>query len=242
MNYLHVLLWAYFIGYPVYIYCTHEQEKQSVISGSISRITVYKLTMLYLWLPTILLLFLAMTSTNELSLLGLGFKWQWSNINLILVSLTCAFTLFLAMQIKSFRQDNQQQEKYIEQLAFIRWFMPENISQARYFILGVSVSAGICEELLYRGYLLNLLAETMPNYLAVIVSSLLFGAGHIYQGLSHVFRSAMFGVILSIIYLLTDSIYLVIFLHIFLDMYSGVMSYICISSKNKLQSTLTASD
>ena len=238
MFYLELLLWAFFTIFPIYVYMTHEQEKQRVIANPALRNSVYQLTMLHLWLPTLLLL--AMTMGSELTLSSLGFNWEWDLVNQIAVGLTVILTLLFIFQIKSFNKDPDAQKKFIEQIAFIRWFMPENISQARYFILGLSVTAGICEELLFRGYLLNLFDQNMPTYVAVILSSLAFGAGHIYQGISNVFKTTLLGVFMSCIYLLTDSIYLVIYLHIIIDAYAGSSAYISLSALKENRTTETS--
>ena len=47
----------------------------------------------------------------------------------------------------------------------------------------VCLTAGVCEELLYRGWLVNYLrAATGSAWVAVAVSAILFGIGHAYQG------------------------------------------------------------
>jgi membrane protease YdiL (CAAX protease family) len=49
----------------------------------------------------------------------------------------------------------------------------------------VSLSAGICEELIFRGYLLQQLgAWTRRPVLAIFIAALLFGGVHLYEGLA----------------------------------------------------------
>ena len=73
---------------------------------------------------------------------------------------------------------------------------------------------------------MQLLADFMPTYGVVLISSMLFGLGHIYQGPIHILRSALMGVVMALIYLATDSIIVPIILHTLLDMYAGKMAYI----------------
>jgi len=48
----------------------------------------------------------------------------------------------------------------------------------------VSVTAGICEETIFRGYLQKQFAAwTQNGVVGLVLSALIFGAGHIYQGL-----------------------------------------------------------
>ncbi len=50
---------------------------------------------------------------------------------------------------------------------------------------GVSLTAGVCEELIFRGYLLQqFTAWTRRPLLAIVITSLLFGSVHLYEGLA----------------------------------------------------------
>ena len=236
MIYLEYILWGYFIGYPVYVYFTHEQEKQMLIAHPEKLIQVYRETMLYIWVPTALLLVLV--SFGDLSFSDLGLQWHWDLSNQVAVAFGVFVTGYFCFQIIQLKNSNQHQQAFIEQTEFVAWLLPKNAREARYFILGVSVSAGLCEELLFRGYLLNLLDQNFPTYVAVIVSSLAFGAVHIYQGPLHVIRTTVIGVFMALVYLITDSIFIVIYLHIIMDMLGGMLAYISHSSQRRMKSKI----
>jgi membrane protease YdiL (CAAX protease family) len=52
---------------------------------------------------------------------------------------------------------------------------------------GVSLTAGICEELIFRGYLLQqLIALSGRPIVSVVIAALLFGSVHLYEGLAAV--------------------------------------------------------
>ena len=231
MLYLEYILWGYFIGYPIYIYCTHEQEKQMVLAQPEKLIPVYRVTMLYLWLPTAVVL--ALVWGGSLSLTDLGLHWHWGLETQIAVGLLILVTGLFCVQIVQTKKSAENQQALIKQMAQMSWFMPKNVGEAGYFIFGVSVTAGICEELLFRGYLLNLFDLYLPTYAAVILSSLAFGAGHIYQGYFNVLRTAVMGAVLAVIYLLTESLFIVIYLHIIMDMLGGVLAYISYTSQQQ---------
>jgi membrane protease YdiL (CAAX protease family) len=71
-------------------------------------------------------------------------------------------------------------------------------------ILGES----LLEEVLWRGYLLSYAIDILniPIQYAVIISSFAFGINHITYGLANVISKTLFGVILSIMYLASDSL------------------------------------
>ena len=225
MAYLDYLLWGYFIGYPIYIFLTIDKEKQMVISNPDKRIDVYRSTMLFLWVPTLILLTLVFGS--DLSMADIGLKWQWNLTNQIAVVAVILLGAYLVVSLKQLNNDSEAKQAALEQLIYIQWLMPGNAKELRYFTFGVSVAAGICEELLFRGYLLHVLGAHMPMWGAVIVSSLAFGAGHVYQGPVHVLRTAVLGGVMAGIYLVTDSIIIPIVLHTLIDVYSGTLGYCC---------------
>ena len=75
-------------------------------------------------------------------------------------------------------------------------------------IVAVWISAAFGEELLFRGFLIKRIAEIFGENktawsLGVIISSALFGIGHIYQGITGVILSAGAGLVFGTLYLLS---------------------------------------
>ena len=66
---------------------------------------------------------------------------------------------------------------------------PSNDAEMRLFLL-LSLTAGICEETLYRGYLLWYFTERSGAVWAVLVATVAFGLGHFYQGITGVLKTA----------------------------------------------------
>ncbi len=234
MAYLEILLWMYFIFYPLYIYLTHEKEKYDVINQHVSKINVYIKTMLYLWSPCLILAL--MVTTERISLKQLGLTLNFNLANVIGMSILTLLAIYLLFALKRLKQDHAQQNELKTHYDFMHWFLPTTLKESRYFIFGLSITAGVCEELLFRGYLMHLFNQIMPTYLAVGISSLLFGFCHIYQGWIYVLRTAIIGVAFCVIFILTDSLIIPILLHIMFDMYSGLTAYILYSEPQKLNS------
>lgn len=88
--------------------------------------------------------------------------------------------------------------------------------------IGVSLTAGICEELVFRGFLIPaLLAVSGSTALAVGLSSTVFGLLHAYQGVVGVVRTGLLGLLLALPFLLTGSILPSILAHAALDLIVG---------------------
>jgi uncharacterized protein len=88
----------------------------------------------------------------------------------------------------------------------------------------VSISAGICEELLFRGLLITAgIAAGWPPIVAVLASSALFGLVHLYQGWLGMLLAPVLGLAMAWLYLPTGSLLFPIVLHALIDLRGLVM-------------------
>jgi membrane protease YdiL (CAAX protease family) len=82
---------------------------------------------------------------------------------------------------------------------------------------GISVTAGVVEELLFRGFLIWYFAAMLPLAVAALVASISFGVGHAYQGVKGVVGTGGVGLLMSALYLLSGSLWLPMILHAAVD-------------------------
>lgn len=87
-----------------------------------------------------------------------------------------------------------------------------------------AITAGICEELLFRGFLQWVLTQYMGPWPAAAAQVALFGIAHAYQGFSGVWRTGMVGAFLTCIVLLSGSLYPAMLLHALMDLQAGRLS------------------
>ena len=75
-------------------------------------------------------------------------------------------------------------------------------------LLGYVLSESFLEEVLWRCYLISYTTDilNMPAQYAIAISSIAFGMNHIAYGLANVLSKTLFGAILSILYLASDSL------------------------------------
>ncbi|MBB3082064.1 CPBP family intramembrane glutamic endopeptidase [Geodermatophilus sabuli] len=98
--------------------------------------------------------------------------------------------------------------------------LPRTTGERRLFTL-VGVTAGVCEEWLYRGFFLAVvaaLAGGMPTPVLVAVAALAFGLAHAYQGVAGVLTTGVLGGVLAGLYLDTGSLLLPVLLHVLIDL------------------------
>jgi membrane protease YdiL (CAAX protease family) len=87
----------------------------------------------------------------------------------------------------------------------------------------LSITAGICEEFIYRGFALATLARgEFPVWWGVLVTSILFGLAHAYQGKAGILSTGLFGVILALARLGLGSLLPVMMWHTGLDLAAGI--------------------
>src|SRR3954468_20900552 len=81
--------------------------------------------------------------------------------------------------------------------------LPRTTGERRLFTL-VGVTAGVCEEWLYRGFFLAVVAALAggpSSGVLVLVSAVAFGVAHVYQGPAGVALTAVLGAVMAALYL-----------------------------------------
>jgi membrane protease YdiL (CAAX protease family) len=144
---------------------------------------------------------------------GLGF---WAGV--VLLAVVCAMLLRTLRKIRAMTAEDKQRQ--IDALGDLAHFLPRTQRHLRHFT-GLSITAGIVEEIVYRGFLLWFLGNIMPLWVAVIVSSVFFGLGHSYQGPSGALRTGLVGLAFALLYVVTGSIWLPIIGHALFDILQG---------------------
>jgi membrane protease YdiL (CAAX protease family) len=84
----------------------------------------------------------------------------------------------------------------------------------------LSLTAGVCEETAFRGYLLTRLrifTGSKSWVLPLIVASLAFGTGHTYQGIGGFILISIYGLMFGLLYIRTGSLWPPIIAHFFQD-------------------------
>ena len=131
------------------------------------------------------------------------------------------FALILSPLIQLLMQKaaRQEEEKTAppKVVGDIEPLLPRN-KKERVIAIGIALNAGFSEEIFFRLLLFICLTAVSGNiWVGIIGSTLLFGITHYYQGWSGVIGTTVFGAICMFLYLLTQSIWVPIALHVILD-------------------------
>jgi len=88
--------------------------------------------------------------------------------------------------------------------------------------LALAITAGLCEEFLYRGFAMAVLAHVgLQAWAVVLLSSVLFGLAHSYQGRGGIIMTLLIGLVLGISRIAYDSLVPAIFWHSAVDVVAG---------------------
>lgn len=87
--------------------------------------------------------------------------------------------------------------------------------------VAVCLTAGICEEIIYRGFLIQYFVD-LPLGLslttALLLSSVLFGLAHFGQGPVGMFSTGLFGGLAGVQFLATGNLFLPMVIHALVDL------------------------
>ncbi|MCF6228673.1 MAG: CPBP family intramembrane metalloprotease [Planctomycetes bacterium] len=160
---------------------------------------------------------------GEISLHDLGLGIPQGSGLLISVGGIVFVLIGLTLQQRSIRRSELGAQVVAESVDKIHWLLPKTRSQHGLWVV-VSIHAGVCEELFYRGFLLLLLSNWLPFWAACVVSTLMFGLAHMYQGVKGVVGTAILGAIFLGMYLLTGCLWLSIITHALYDVSVGFLA------------------
>jgi membrane protease YdiL (CAAX protease family) len=116
-------------------------------------------------------------------------------------------------------------------LADIEPLSPHNAQERKLWTF-VAITAGCCEEVLFRGFLLALFTSLAGLVAAVAITVSLFGLFHSYYGWKGILKTAAFGLFVTAIALWSASLVPVIILHASVDLMTGDLAYKIISKSS----------
>ena len=211
--------------------------------SSRGKLAYYGFTISYLWL----------LSAAAASIFGIGRlsngDWPWhawlplsSITGPLIMGLLAAYFLLglmpLAQSLRGPRWRRAYARAYRRQAEEFSGLLPDTVVERFGFVL-LSLTAGICEEALYRGFLIQYLnggAPALPLLAALAASSLAFGFGHLYQGVPAVLRTGVTGIAFGLLFLLSGSLIPGMVLHALIDL-QGVYVLLPLPDEDKTPET-----
>jgi len=185
-----------------------------------ARITSYRGNIILEWAGALGMLFWWMQQQRPVEPLFLN--WQISGWPLLLAGLAIAGAFALIIQTKRTENDPAELAKIRESVGDLEAMVPHTQQEVTTFNV-LAVSAGICEEIMYRSVLQAILASLFGWWLAVLISGVIFGLAHAYQGPLGIAKTGLLGMLLSVLTIFTGTLIPAILLHVVADLTSGRM-------------------
>jgi membrane protease YdiL (CAAX protease family) len=149
--------------------------------------------------------------------------WRyWTAIALILL-----LVAYYAYSIISIARNPDELAKIRKQVEPIAALLPRTRTDL-YWFGGVSLTAGFCEEFLFRGYFIWTLAPWLGWWGSAALSLAIFAVAHLYQGWAGVLKTAIFGALFTLTFAIFDSLWPAIAFHVLVDISGGAMSWLAL--------------
>ena len=217
-----IIVVALLVGviFPAYALLYGGKTRQLLVDHPHKRMQVYRITSIQLIILMMMALLPIWVYGLAANSIGLGFMSQpfWI-IGLLAISFLVLWLLNLL------KITPESAAKLVKQNERVQFLMPTNIREYKMTVL-LSFIAGICEEVIYRGFLLWFLLDYLPLIPAIILANLPFALAHLTStGIKNTLGAFILALIFTGAFLLTRSLWLPIVLHILVDLYSMTMAY-----------------
>lgn len=169
-----------------------------------------------------------------LLVLGVVAIWMWTHRSFVslrlpllptpgLVGVLVGLTTIVSLVVRQRAQlatDETLRAQVRERLAPVERLLPRTSQEFPWFT-ALAITAGVCEEFLFRGFVLWYLAHLMPPPAAWAMQALLFGLGHAYQGAKGILRTGIAGAFFSAVVYVSGSLLPAMLIHALMDVHAG---------------------
>ncbi len=192
-------------------------EMQNV--GRMERLSLYASTIAFQWFMVALVGWRVRVHRFTASELGLGAP-RGSRVVAAAVIGTAAFVGLQWFNLRRMGRSSRPASKFLKALGE-RIFPQTKLELLPYIAL--ALTAGICEEFLYRGFALAaFLRAGLPVWSSVLLSACLFGLAHLYQGRGGFAGTLLLGILFGAARIGYDSLLPVMAWHAAVDLVAGV--------------------
>ncbi len=217
----HILFALLVFALPIFIVWRRQPTQMEIPQESTLKIRIYWLNSMVLWIGALIIV--ALWLICDRTFLEMGIRWPDPASFPHWMLIVAGFVLFYFADASiSWNSDDEHPAAAI---------LPSTWREFAHFGTVVSISAGVCEEIVFRGFIVTYLLVFTAGYeysvqIAVVGSALVFGIVHAYQGGLALFKITLLSMLFAWLFIMTKSLLLLIFLHIAVDFCSGLLAFI----------------
>lgn len=210
----HLLAVYSIVGMACFARIWYEKAKRCIASGDPNaRLHLYRKIVVEQIATTAVVLGLCLSGGISAVSLGLTAprSWAWN---------TALLLIFVTLLVWSSLKLRPKAQKVRERLQGHLGALVPGSHRERQWFGAVSIGAGVSEELLFRGFLIYYLGLYLPQMNTpekVVLTSVIFGVAHFYQGRQGVIGATILGLIAAALYVTSGSLLLPTVLHAVVD-------------------------
>ncbi|HUQ97835.1 MAG TPA: CPBP family intramembrane glutamic endopeptidase [Gemmatimonadaceae bacterium] len=214
----HMIVVILVAAFPVWDRVETRRVKRS--SDVRAKVQSYQRVVAVLWSVTALTL--AAMAPNDLlhpPALG-GIFARLDAAQRVALPIVAALFVGLAVPVLAALASPSARTRFAKPLESLSWYLPNSPAERRWFA-ALAVSAGVCEEVLYRGFLLRYLTTLLPapgGMAAVLVAAVVFALAHTYQGVLGAVATALMALGFTALFVASHSLWLPIMAHALVDL------------------------
>lgn len=215
----HLFAFTVFVAFPAYAWLSIRSTLVRIRElGEPARVSDYLQTIVAFSAFAVWLLIMWASGGREWSDLGISAGEIGPQLIAFAIALA-ALALFI-LPIRSVAKDPARHDEIKGQMGEFSLLMPRSPREVKWFT-GVSINAGVTEELIFRGYLIWYLEHFVSLYWAAAIALALFALAHLYQGLKQLPGIVLVSLVPLALYLYTGSLLVPILFHMTVDMLQG---------------------
>jgi len=190
--------------------------KPRVESGE--RLSLYFSTIAFQWIAASVAAWRAWAHGYTATQLGLAMPARFR----LFAITVCGAVLIVMLQWLNLRRMGRSTSPLRGPLqALVERILPQSTKELIPF-LALAFTAGLCEEFLYRGFAMAVISRTgLPAGVVILLSSILFGLAHLYQGRAGFVSTMVLGILFGISRAALGSLVPVIVWHVGVDVVAG---------------------
>jgi membrane protease YdiL (CAAX protease family) len=150
---------------------------------------------------------------------------------LVGLAITIAVVVGLHLQARSVRRGGDAAIAALRaQIGPIQDLLPRTASEHRWF-RGLSITAGVCEEILYRGFIIAYGSALIGTWPAVVTCAVTFGLAHLYQGRANALKAFVGALLGGALVVACDTLLWAMIVHAAFNLHGGMLGRLALESE-----------
>jgi membrane protease YdiL (CAAX protease family) len=234
----HALVLGFAVAWPAWALRSHRAYRERVRAGVVgARLAGYAHAAITQWLLASLAVGLWIHASRDWSEIGLavpaGLR-PWAA--LAVAGALGGLMLAQSAAVEGRPETHGQVRAAVAPMAEL---LPADRSDLHGFV-ALSITAGVCEEVLFRGLLPWYLAQALGPWGGQALALAAFGAAHAYLGATAVVRAVLAGLVAAALYVWSGSLLPSMLLHALVDVAGGWMAYVVLRDPGPVEGAAAA--